>query len=114
MRPYPGPDPATPISSGGGWAPAWSHDGRELFYRRTLSKMMVVSVTPGQPFVAARPRELFDAPYGSTTDVRNYDVDAEGRFVMVTQPVERPQRVTQMHIVLNWFEELRRLAPAER
>ncbi len=111
VRPYPGPDPATPISSGGGWAPAWSHDGRELFYRGPPSKMMVVSVTPGQPFVAARSRELFDAPYASMTDTRNYDVDAEGRFVMVTKPVERAERVTQMHIVLNWFEELKQRVP---
>src|SRR5262249_25473472 len=32
VRPYPGPGAGQPISTGGGGGPAWSRNGRELFY----------------------------------------------------------------------------------
>jgi hypothetical protein len=55
------------MSTDGGTAPAWSHDGRELFYtttqtlggQATLTKMMVVPVAWRPTFTAAAPRMLF-------------------------------------------------------
>jgi hypothetical protein len=39
-----------------------------------------------------------------------YDVTADGRrFVMIPRGAQTPRK--QIHIVLNWFEELRRLVP---
>ena len=32
VQPYPGPGPRQQVSANGGTGPAWSHDGRELFY----------------------------------------------------------------------------------
>ena len=44
-------------------------------------------------------------------DSRNYDVAPDGqRFVMIRREEDED---SQLHIVLNWFQELRRLAPAE-
>jgi hypothetical protein len=45
-------------------------------------------------------------------NVPNYDVMPDGRFLMLIadQNAEPPQLV----VALNWFEELRRLAPASR
>ncbi len=71
--------------------------------------MMTVSIEP--ELHAKRPELLFElellertiAPY------RSYDVMPDGRFVMI-QPLQKPTR-TQVHVVLNWFEELKRLAP---
>jgi hypothetical protein len=42
-------------------------------------------------------------------DGRGYDVDSEGRFLMIKEEEERG--VTQINVVLNWFEELKRLVP---
>jgi hypothetical protein len=74
--------------------------------------MMVVSVQTQPTFKAEIPRLLFEGPYNSSFLIltANYDVTPDGqRFVMVRSG----QTVvpTQIHVVLNWFEELKRLVP---
>jgi len=49
------------VSSGGGSAPLWAHNGRELFYAAN-GKMHVVRINPGPPFSAEPPRALFAIP----------------------------------------------------
>jgi hypothetical protein len=39
------------------------------------------------------------------------DVTADGRRFLVVQPPEQNASVTHLNVVLNWFEELRRLVP---
>src|SRR5262249_25271693 len=64
--PYPGPGPRQQVSNEGGTAPAWSHDGRELFYTTTstvggqavFTRMMVVPVQLKPTFTSGTPREL--------------------------------------------------------
>ena len=51
------------ISSGGGSAPLWAHNGRELFYV-AKGKMTAVTIHPGPPFSAEQPRALFAIPPG--------------------------------------------------
>ncbi|MGH7694640.1 MAG: protein kinase domain-containing protein [Gemmatimonadaceae bacterium] len=51
------------VSSGGGSAPLWAHNGRELFYV-AKGKMNVVRIYPGPPFSADPPRVLFAIPDG--------------------------------------------------
>lgn len=117
VRPFPGPDPVTPISAGTGVAPAWSADGRRLFYDgregTDLGTMMVVDVVPGGGFVVGRPRQLFEGPFESTALVRGFDVTPDGDFVTMSLSSLSPEPVTRLQVVLNWFEELRRLAPTD-
>src|SRR5207253_1460339 len=78
---YPGPGPRHQVSANGGTAPAFSRDGRELFYtttesvggQATLTKMMVVAITSGATFTAGAPRMLFQGTYGATAAIRGYD-----------------------------------------
>ena len=49
------------VSSGGGSAPLWAYNGRELFYVADR-KMHVVRIKPGPPFSAEPPRVLFAIP----------------------------------------------------
>jgi hypothetical protein len=99
----------------GGTAPAWSRDGRELFYITTLTvggqaaltKMMVVPVQSKPGFNAGTPRMLFEGRYGATANIRGYDVAPDGRFLMVQQKDRAPLRVAEMIIVQNWDQELR-------
>jgi serine/threonine-protein kinase len=51
------------VSSGGGSAPLWAHNGRELFYVAG-GKMNQVRIHPGPPFSAEPPRVLFAIPDG--------------------------------------------------
>lgn len=43
VRPFPGPGPPLRVSTGGGQAPFWRHDGKELFYT-TQDQLMAVEV----------------------------------------------------------------------
>ena len=92
--------------------PLWSPDGRELFYRDLYAeKLMVVDVETGNDFAAGSPRVLFDDSYMEhITYGRTYDITPDGqRFVMVKEMSPPPRRIA---VILNWFEELKRLVPS--
>jgi hypothetical protein len=120
VRPYPGPEPATRISTDGGTNPTWSSDDRQIFYRQPAgagpSVLMAVDVTPGDEFQAGRPTPLIDPwPYGFSP-VRGYDIFPDGSFVTITDagslPVEPERlRATELHVILNWTEELKARLP---
>ncbi len=111
VQPFPGPGGKWLISTEGGNEPVWNPSGRELFYRNG-DKMMVVAVTTTPAFSAAKPRLLFEGQYETNPmPVPAYDVTPDGqRFVMIKG--EREAAPTQLNVVLNWSDELRRLAPA--
>jgi len=115
VRPFPRGNPEYPVSFEGGTSPAWSPDGSELFYRAgpERSKMMAVPVAiDGDTFRINGPvRELFDKPVMRSQPIRSYDVSPDGRFIMVEPWTHPPQAVTEIRVVLNWFEELKRLVP---
>ena len=109
VQPFPGPGPKTRISLDGGSTPRWSKDGRELFYwaRVPVAKLIAVDVVTSPDFRAGTPRELFRQPSTTTWDI----TPDRNRFL-----VELSARATgsTLAIVTNWFEELRRRAPAKK
>jgi Tol biopolymer transport system component len=109
VRTFPGSGGRTQVSTDGGMEPMWSRDGRELFYRNGY-KMMAVSVSTDPELALGKPTLLFEKPYATLRQIPNYDVAADGRFVMVGIP---PYEATRLHIVLNWPEELKRLVPTD-
>jgi hypothetical protein len=115
VRPYPDAYQGRrwQVSAEGGRQPVWSRDGRELYYRDFSGALMAVPVAAGSGFVPGRPIRLFDgAGYigaGAHGGGRTYDVSPDGdRFLMVRATA---QGATPLVVVLNWFEELKRLAP---
>jgi eukaryotic-like serine/threonine-protein kinase len=114
VQPFPGPGGKWQISTDGGSEPAWNRNGRELFYRNG-KKMMAVDVTTQPTFSAGKPKVLFEGDYLSVAiGLTNtaYDVSSDGqRFLMVKQ-VGQAVSSTQINVVQNWFEELKRRAPA--
>jgi hypothetical protein len=56
---------------------------------------------------------LWERPYvASGTALSNYDVTADGqRFLMIKPVAQEGAAATQIHVVLNWFEELKRRVP---
>jgi hypothetical protein len=86
--------------------------GRELFYRND-DEMMAVEIGTQPNFSAGTPKTLFDAPYETlATSTPNYDVSADGQRFLMLKAVGQAQASTQINVVLNWFEELKRLVPA--
>ena len=115
VQPYPGPGGKWQVSTEGGTEPVWNPNGRELFYR-SGNKMMAVEITTQPGFAPGRPRMLFAGPYApSPATFPNYDVSPDGQRFLMLKPTEQAEAgPTQINVVLNWFEELKRLAPAGR
>jgi serine/threonine-protein kinase len=119
VRPFPEGAPVQRISTDGGWAPLWSPDGRQLFYRSpvagepfTTSRWMVVDVVTQPAFRPSRPRLLFQGSYADELYVRNFDITPDGeRFLLVQLREMEPQPATSIDIVLNWFTELQERVP---
>jgi serine/threonine-protein kinase len=106
VQPFPGPGPKWLVSTDGGVDPLWSKDGRELFYRQD-DQMMVVSITSSAAtFSAVRSRRLFDARFDAEDNGPNYDVSRDGTwFVMPRSELARAP--DELHLVFNWFSEIR-------
>jgi Tol biopolymer transport system component len=113
VQPYPGPGGKWQISTEGGTEPVWNTNGRELFYR-SGDKMMAVDITTQPGFAAGKPRMLFEGQYQPTpVTFPNYDVAPDGQRFLMLKPVDQAQAApTQINVVLNWFEELKRRVPA--
>ena len=113
VSPYPEPDVKWLISGEeGGGEPVWSPDGSELFYR-SGNKMMVVTVETEPTLRVGKSEELFEGSYTvSATNpgfLQYYDISPDGqRFLMIK---EEQTAAGQINVVLNWFEELKRLVP---
>ena len=109
VRPLAGPAGKWQVSTQGGTEPAWSANGRELFYRQG-EEMMAVPVSTTPSFEPGTPQVLFEARLRHSramVDPRQYDVTSDGqRFVMI-ESLEEDRSVTQINVVLNWFEALK-------
>jgi serine/threonine-protein kinase len=107
---YPELDDVRQVSSGGGMAPLWRADGRELYYAaeveaaRATFMRVPVEDGPGDPVVAWSPSVPtgVGAPYGS-----GYDVTPDGqRLVLSVNERGWPEFLPELRIVFDWFGEL--------
>ena len=108
VRPFTGPG-QWQVSVDGGTGPVWSRDGRELFFGKG-DTLFAASVTLGRTFGSGAIQPLFSGPYNFDEVRVNYDVAPDGQhFVVPRSRADSAPR--QLEIVLNWSEELNRLAP---
>jgi serine/threonine-protein kinase len=117
VRPFPGPGGKSQVSTGGGFCPIWSHDGRRLFFLNPDPRIMVArySVLAGS-FAAEKAQVWSEKALARMGGNYAYDLAPDdGRFAVVLDPAvteeadERPrERVT---VLLNFFDELRRKLP---
>ena len=113
VRPFPGPGGRWQVSKEGGLEPIWSKDGRQLFYREA-GRVWAADVRTDSGFSTGKPRLLFEKPGFMTANaVRNWDLYPDGRgFLMMKEGEIKPRPATEMVLVQNWFQELKRLVPA--
>jgi hypothetical protein len=109
-QPFPGPGERIQLSPDGGEQPAWSRDGRELFFR-SGNRMMALAVRSGPHPDFGRPSVLFTGSYhDNLAPSRSYDVAPDGSFLMITEPTgdELPREI---RVVLGWTRELESQVP---
>jgi Tol biopolymer transport system component len=110
VQPFPRGGAKWPVSVGGGSEPVWSRNGHELFYRGPDGMMVVSFTTSDSTFKADKPRVWAAVRLDL---VQWFDLAPDGkRFIVVEDEVEPRGAATPVTFVLNFFDELRRLAPS--
>jgi len=104
-QPYPGPAEPQQVSVGGGSNPRWNPNGRELFYRNG-DKTMVVDFTTTSGFTKSTTRVLYEGPAGVPRS-------PNGERFLAIQDTQSDQRLSQIQVLLNWQEELKRRVPVK-
>jgi Tol biopolymer transport system component len=94
-----------------GHHPIWSSGSKELFYELAQFQFHVVAVQTEPSFTFGNPVS-WPGVYGSTPHIslRNRDIAPDGKRFISPIPAESVS-VQEIRVVLNWFEELKRLVP---
>ena len=104
------PPTGTIYEIGPGGRPMWSRNGQRLFFVPAPGRFLSVSVTTEPTFTVTTP---VDEPrrfgLANPTTPRTFDVLHDGRLVVVGTPGFDGE----IRVVVNWFDELKRLAPAK-
>ena len=103
-RPYPrreeGSDWFRRVSRDGGRQPVWVADDR-IVYRQGTRAMEVRVTDTGSELTFSDPIQLFDGLDSA------WDISPDGTYFVSLELIEPPR----LMVVLDWFEELKRLAP---
>ena len=86
------------VSTQGGFAPVWSRDGREIYYRKS-DDFYSVAVTGVEPFRFGRPALMF-----SISDISAYDV-LEGGFLL-TKHLETRSSFSHFNLIFRWSDDV--------
>ncbi|MGI9069589.1 MAG: protein kinase domain-containing protein [Pyrinomonadaceae bacterium] len=95
------------VSRGGGIAPHWRGDGKELFYHAPDGKLMAAAVKGGASFEAGPPEALFDFRPSGNSRGSDYSVTADGQKFLLSTIVET-EATAPLTVVINWTANLKR------
>jgi Tol biopolymer transport system component/predicted Ser/Thr protein kinase len=114
VRPFPGPGGKWQISTGGGLFPLWSRDGRELLFQTLDRRVMAVGYNAkGDSFDAGKPRVWSETRLLNLAGLPVYDLAPDGkRLAAILASDQAGKEPTHLTFLLNFFDELRRRAPA--
>jgi serine/threonine-protein kinase len=117
VRPFPGPGGRWQISKGGGFNPRWSRDGRELLFEGPDERVMAVGYNAkGDSFAAGKPRVWSQARLmWNSGGISVYDLAPDGKriaAILASDEAGGEKAPTHLTFLLNFFDELRRRAPA--
>jgi serine/threonine-protein kinase len=110
VRPYPDLDREMAVSIEGGAYPVWHPQGSSIFFFDLKGRVMEAELSFDPELEVESPKVLFEGPHilpGSTVML---DIAPDGdRFLLAKFPPQ--EEVTELIVVENWFEELKRLCP---
>lgn len=116
VRPFPGPGGKTQISMGGGSAPQWSRNGKELYFTTSnRDKIMVATYTAsGESFHPDKPRLWSPGQFTPRGTGINYALHPDGKRIAVLKAPNATEAlpIKNVSFIFNFFDELRRKVPA--
>ena len=103
------------IMNESGNSPVWSRSGGEIFLITTDGQFKALRISTNPAPDWSNPQSLFRAQgtMSAGSGGTNYDVTRDGRQLLIVTPSDAGTTVAnpEIQIVLNWHEELKRLAP---
>jgi Tol biopolymer transport system component len=116
VRPFPDAGGKWQVSTDGGNEPVWSRSRNELFFKALNNRIMVASyMVKGNSFRAVKSR-LWSETRFTPRDPRQraFDLHPDGERIALAAVPEPPVALRQEKVVFifNFFDELRRIAPA--
>jgi Tol biopolymer transport system component len=106
VQPFPSTGTRVQVTTTGGEHPVWSPDGKTLYYD-SASRIHSVSVKTEPSFTTGEPVALPITGFIQGTGRRQYDLTPDGQqFIMMFAASQ------EIRTIPNWFEELKRRAPA--
>jgi Tol biopolymer transport system component len=116
VRPFPGPGGKWQISTGGGTNAVWSRARHELLYLAPDGRIMLVQfAAAGDAFQAEKPRVWSETPVQVRPNIgASFDLHPDGERVAMAPVTEATVGLTHVTLIFNFFDELRRIAPAAK
>jgi len=114
VRAFPDDGREVRVSTHGGRIPAWSRGGTELLYETNDHRLMVASyAVENGHFVPSPPRSWSPVVLADTGVLANFDLAPDGRVLALLPTGDEPEH-DHATLVLNLFDELKRIPPAAR
>jgi serine/threonine-protein kinase len=107
VAPYPGPGGRSQISTNGGSDPAWSPDGRELYFQ-SGNKLMAAAIETTPELRAGVPKAFFEGLFES------FDVAPDGQRFVLARPAHPNLPPRPLVVVPGWLDDLARRVPAKK
>jgi hypothetical protein len=85
------------ISVGGGSAPLWARDGRELYYVNPALDLVAVDLTRGPTRAGARETLFSMLGLRLSTNYTWFDIHPDGRFLMVRESLSQGGLIAVEH-----------------
>ena len=99
---FPEPSGKSQVSTGGGVAPRWRADGREIYFIAPGGKMMAAPVaTRGSSFETGTPVALFSTHIQGQAFKFQYTVSRDGRFLVNDLSLDEAT-ASPIMLILNW------------
>ena len=91
--------------------PLWAPSGKQIYFLAPSGALMEVSVD--SHWITGEPRELVTGNFTTVNDIwtRGYSIAPDGRFLVTRDIAPEHPTLSQINVVVNWFVELKRLAP---
>ena len=108
VAPFPGPGAARQVSTSGGRAELWSHDGHELFYVADEG-FMAVEVSSGPAGLSfGTPHVLYADHYRPAPNANTpFSVTSDGKRFLRIRQASPEGPLNRIDVVLHWTGELR-------
>ena len=93
------------VTSGGGFEPTWSKDGKRLYFRQPPGRVMFMDIEKTGGVRASAPQLLVDLK-SAGLDFNTWDILPDGRLVGIKLG-EGEGDVMSFSVILNWLDSIR-------